>query len=64
MQPTFTYLQTLDAYNHPMARNNPAYHLIVNEQARPCFFSGDIEKPGKVIMRDFVVYYTHHNRYF
>ena len=58
MQPIFTRIQTLDAtpdqslvtaYNHHVARNNPKYQLIVNDQVRPCFFSGDIEQPGKVV---------------
>ena len=55
MQTTFTPLQILDAtpdrplidaYNRHMARNHPAFRLIVNKQVRPCFFSGDIEEPG------------------
>ncbi len=39
----------IDADNHHMARNDPAYRLIATEQVRPCFFSGDIEEPGKVL---------------
>lgn len=58
MQTTFTHLQTLDAtpdhplidaYNHYVARKNPTYRLIVNQQVRPCWFSGDIGEPGKVV---------------
>lgn len=39
----------IDAYNQHFAQQNARYRLIVNTQVRPCFFSGDIETPGKVV---------------
>lgn len=58
MQNIFKKLQALDetpnhtlidAYNQHVARQNFNYRLIVNTQVRPCFFSGDLETPGKVV---------------
>lgn len=43
-------LALIEEYNqHFKKRRNPNYRLIVREQVRPCFFSGDIEAPGKVV---------------
>ena len=58
MQTLFEQLQILDAtpnqalieaYNQCFASKNSKYRLIVNKHVRPCFFSGDIETPGKVV---------------
>lgn len=58
MSTTFDLLQTLDAtpnwslintFNAYFAIKNPKYKLIVNDRVRPCFFSGDLEVPGKII---------------
>jgi hypothetical protein len=32
-----------------VARKNQKYRLIGNEQVRPCFFSGTIDQPDKVV---------------
>jgi len=58
MQSIFEKLQALDAapdqvlisaYNQHFTRQNPKYQLLASKQVRPCFFSGDIETPGKVV---------------
>lgn len=58
MSPIYEHLQALDAaphwslidaFNAHFATKNPKYQLIVNERVRPCFFSGDLETPGKIV---------------
>lgn len=39
----------IDAYNQQFAKKNSKYELLVEDNIRPCFFSGNIEEPGKVI---------------
>ncbi|MFN8488106.1 MAG: hypothetical protein U0350_10970 [Caldilineaceae bacterium] len=39
----------IDAFNRRFATKNPKYRLISNEQVRPCFFTGDIESPGRIV---------------
>jgi len=41
--------QLIDDYNRQFGTKQPKYRLIVNEQIRPCFFSGDVESTGKVV---------------
>lgn len=58
MSTIFAHLQALDAaphwslidaFNAYFGAQNPKYQLIVNERVRPCFFSGDLETPGKIV---------------
>lgn len=58
MQSVFERLLELDAkpnrtliegLNRHFIAKNPKYELLVKEGVRPCFFSGDIETPGKVV---------------
>ena len=42
-------LTLIEAFNRHFAAKNPKYELLIKEGVRPCFFSGDIEKPGKIV---------------
>lgn len=67
---TFEQLRTLDempnqmlidSFNYQFARKNDNYRLIVNENVRPCFFSGDIETKGKIVTGSLNPSYTRQN---
>lgn len=58
MQRVFERLQELDGtpdraliddYNQYFGSKDPKYRLVVSSKVRPCFFSGDIEIPGKIV---------------
>jgi hypothetical protein len=39
----------IEAFNRQFTPKNPKYELLVKEGVRACFFSGDIETPGKIV---------------
>ena len=39
----------IEEFNHHFTAKNPKYKLLVKDGVRPCFFSGDIETPGKIV---------------
>jgi hypothetical protein len=42
-------LTLIEAFNRYFAAKNLKYELLIKEGVRPCFFSGDIETPGKIV---------------
>lgn len=39
----------IGAFNRYFTPKNLKYELLIKEGVRPCFFSGDIERPGKIV---------------